>query len=244
MAVYICVVQGKSLSCVQLFVSPQTIQSLEFSRLEYRSRQPFPSPVDLPDPGIKPGSPVLQADSLSTELWRKSGNPHLSPHITGILLPLISLWNYSSLTKTDNLISWFHSCLSGLLRWPILCLESVFAPWINLLSLYYGSLLNSFLHEANIPHWEAIPGTQMWLAMWPSSLASVSFLHHFYHYKKAENRTNCFQTMDSRQYRAVITEKKGQVSELCSPLVHLPGGNFWTAIQAERELRSQQSYQI
>ena len=32
----------------------------------------FPSPGDLPDPGIEPGSPALQADSLSTELWRKS----------------------------------------------------------------------------------------------------------------------------------------------------------------------------
>ena len=120
----------------------------------------------------------------------------------------------------------------GILRWPILCLESVFAPWINLVSLYYGSLLNSSLREANIPCLEAIQGTQMWLEMWPSSLASVSSLHHFYHYKKAGNRTNCFQTMDSRQYRTVITEKKGQVSELCSPLVHLPIGNFWTSIKA------------
>jgi len=40
---------------------------LGFSRQEYWSGLPFPSPGDLPDPGIKPGSPVLQADSLSTE---------------------------------------------------------------------------------------------------------------------------------------------------------------------------------
>ena len=33
---------------------------------------PFPSPGDLPDPGIKPGSPALQADSLPTELPGKS----------------------------------------------------------------------------------------------------------------------------------------------------------------------------
>ena len=39
-----------------------------FSRPEYWSGQPFPSPVDLPDLGIKPGSPALQADSLPTEL--------------------------------------------------------------------------------------------------------------------------------------------------------------------------------
>ena len=47
--------------------------SMEFSRQEYWSGLPFPSPGDLPDPGIKPRSPVLQADSLPTELGRKPG---------------------------------------------------------------------------------------------------------------------------------------------------------------------------
>ena len=37
---------------------------MEFSRQEYWSRLSFPSPGDLPDPGIEPGSPALQADSL------------------------------------------------------------------------------------------------------------------------------------------------------------------------------------
>ena len=37
---------------------------MEFSRPEY----PFPSPGDLPDSGIQPGSPALQADSLPAEL--------------------------------------------------------------------------------------------------------------------------------------------------------------------------------
>ena len=48
------------------------LQSMEFSRLEYWSGQPFPSPGDLPNPGIEPRSPTLQADSLPTEL---SGKP-------------------------------------------------------------------------------------------------------------------------------------------------------------------------
>ena len=39
-----------------------------FSRQEYWSGLPFSSPGDLPDPGIKPGSPKLQADSLPSEL--------------------------------------------------------------------------------------------------------------------------------------------------------------------------------
>ena len=41
--------------------------SMEFSRQEYRSGYPFPSPGDLPDPGIESRSPALQADSLPSE---------------------------------------------------------------------------------------------------------------------------------------------------------------------------------
>jgi len=40
---------------------------MEFSKQEYQSGLPFPSPGDLPDPGIKPRSPVLKADSLLSE---------------------------------------------------------------------------------------------------------------------------------------------------------------------------------
>ena len=62
----------KSLSCVQLFVTLWTVayqapQSMEFSRQEYWSGLPFPSPGDLPNPGIEPGSPALQADALLSE---------------------------------------------------------------------------------------------------------------------------------------------------------------------------------
>ena len=42
--------------------------SMGFSRQEYRSRLPFPSPGHLPNPGIEPRSPALQADPLPTEL--------------------------------------------------------------------------------------------------------------------------------------------------------------------------------
>jgi len=40
---------------------------MEFSRQKYWSGLPFPSPGDLPDPGIEPMSPALQADSLPSE---------------------------------------------------------------------------------------------------------------------------------------------------------------------------------
>ena len=54
--------QRKSLSHVQLFATPQTIWSMEFSRQEYWSGQPFPSPGGLPNPRFDPRSPPLQAD--------------------------------------------------------------------------------------------------------------------------------------------------------------------------------------
>ena len=49
-------------------ISHQAPLSIGFSRQEYRNGLPFPSPRDLSDPGIKPGSPALQADSLPTEI--------------------------------------------------------------------------------------------------------------------------------------------------------------------------------
>jgi len=45
---------------------PGSFLSMEFSRQEYWSRKPLPSPGDLPDPSNKPGSPASQADSLSS----------------------------------------------------------------------------------------------------------------------------------------------------------------------------------
>jgi len=59
----------KSLSRVRLFVTVayQAPPSMEFSRQEYWSGLPFPSPGDLPDLGIEPRSPTLQADTLPSE---------------------------------------------------------------------------------------------------------------------------------------------------------------------------------
>ena len=70
----------KSLSRVQPFATPWTVAyqappSMGFSRQEYWSGLPFPSPEDLPDPGIEPGSPALQADALPSE---PQGSPNVS----------------------------------------------------------------------------------------------------------------------------------------------------------------------
>ena len=67
----------KALSHVQLSVISWTVAYqappfMEYSRQENWSRVLFPSPGDLPDPGIEPRSPALQAESLPTELQGKS----------------------------------------------------------------------------------------------------------------------------------------------------------------------------
>ena len=79
-----CLIHTKSLSHslsrVWLFatlwtVAHQTPPSMGFSRQEYWNGLPFPSPGDLPDPGIKPRSPALQADALTSE---PPGKPYTS----------------------------------------------------------------------------------------------------------------------------------------------------------------------
>ena len=71
-------IQQNANPCVLLFfredsfATPWTVAhraplSMGFSSQEYWSGLPFPSPGDVPDPGIKPTSPALQADSLPFE---------------------------------------------------------------------------------------------------------------------------------------------------------------------------------
>ena len=62
--------------------------SMRFSRQGYCSGLPFPSLGDLPNPGIEPGSPALQADSLPTELQGKSLIYYL--HVKGQLFCQLS----------------------------------------------------------------------------------------------------------------------------------------------------------
>ena len=69
-------VKVKSLNHVRLFATPWTVAyqappSMGFSRQECWNGLPFPFPGDLPDPGIEPGSPTLQTDTLTSEPPRK-----------------------------------------------------------------------------------------------------------------------------------------------------------------------------
>ena len=100
----------KSVSHVWLFVTPQTTAcqaflSMEFSRQEYWSGLAFPSPEDLPNPGIETWSPASQADSVSG-LGRSLGEGDLLP--TPIFWPgefhgLYSTWGHKELDTTERL---------------------------------------------------------------------------------------------------------------------------------------------
>ena len=78
---FMCMLVAQSCQslCDPWTVAHQAPLSMEFSRQEYWSGLPIPSPRDLPHPGIKPGSPALLADSLPSEPPRK-------PHATLYLL--------------------------------------------------------------------------------------------------------------------------------------------------------------
>ena len=101
--------------CVRLFatlctVAYQASLSMGFSRQEYWSGLPFPSPGDLPNPGIEPGSPASEADALTSEppgkpldelRWTKSKplSSLLIPfvHVLGLFLQFwpVKLWGRS-----------------------------------------------------------------------------------------------------------------------------------------------------
>ena len=64
-------------------IAHQAPLSMGFSRQEYWSGLPFPSPGDLPNPKIEPGSPALQADALLSELLGKPRIPGSRMHKGG-----------------------------------------------------------------------------------------------------------------------------------------------------------------
>ena len=74
---------------------------MEFSRQENWSGLPFPPPADFPDPGMEPGSPTLQADSLPSE---PQGKPHKAGQVLMNSLSLCSPWKVfiSPLCLNDN----------------------------------------------------------------------------------------------------------------------------------------------
>ena len=94
--VCVCVHTHLCVSCchVWLFVTlwtvaRQTLLSMKFSRQEYWSGLSFPSPGNLPNPGIKPGSPALQTDCLLSE---PPGKPRVRKYVGRCQSPGVEWW--------------------------------------------------------------------------------------------------------------------------------------------------------
>ena len=100
-------------SCLTLCdpMDHQAPLSMEFSRQEYWSGLPFPSPGLLPSPGIKPRSPAFRADSLSSE----------PPNILYYLCTLLWCDQYPSVTW------WTHSAQKCLIQSRFL----IFIEWVK-----------------------------------------------------------------------------------------------------------------
>ena len=73
--------------------SPPDSSGHGLSRQEYWSGLPFPTPGDLPNPGIKPGSPTLQADSLLSE---PPGKPYNFPYVNAMFSETLNHTNIVS----------------------------------------------------------------------------------------------------------------------------------------------------
>ena len=128
----------KQLSRVQLFVNLWTIQSMKFSRPEYWNGQPFSSPGDLPNPGIKPWSPTLQVVSLPA-------GPQGKPKNTGVgslsLLHWIfptqeSIWGLLHCRRILHQLSYQGSPLT---KTPHSRWKNCFIGWANEIMLIFKS---------------------------------------------------------------------------------------------------------
>ena len=90
--------------CDAIDCSYQTPLSMGFSRREYQSGLPFPSPGDLPNPGVEPESPALRADALQSEPPGKSGK------VMSLLFNMLSrLVIVFLLRRKHLLISWLQT---------------------------------------------------------------------------------------------------------------------------------------
>ena len=126
----------RSLSRVRFFATPWTVAyqappSVGFSRQEYWSGLPFPSPGDLPNPGIEPRSPALQADALPSEPPGKTLKLSLS----------LNSWSGIRSSDKDHTLSPQAKISPFFLVPPAQAL----GYWAALLSLKWVSLILTFI---------------------------------------------------------------------------------------------------
>ena len=113
------------LSHVRLLATPRTVAyqaslSMGFSRQEHWNGLPFPSPGDLPDPGIEPRSPTLQADALPSEPPGKLADGDYSHEIKGcLLLGKKAMTNLDSILKSTDITLPTKVCLVKAMVFPV-----------------------------------------------------------------------------------------------------------------------------
>ena len=141
----------KSLSHVQLYVTPWTTAFMGFPRQEYWSGLPFPSTGAVPIPGIEPGSPALQVDSFITEspgkpsqksnLWKAFLNflPLALPLLTSAVLTMLHICIFAissplgkKLQEGKEVVYLFLPSLYPYYSiWHIKGISQMFAAWIR-----------------------------------------------------------------------------------------------------------------
>ena len=161
-----------------------------FSRQGYWRGWPFPSSVDLPDPWIRPGSLVLQGDSLPTELPGKPTEPLLTPsslHPFSFKVPSLLLQ-----MGTKFSFHWILFSISIVYMRAHMCVLSRFWLFVTLRDSLNFSLPGSFVHgifQARILEWvtssysggSSPPRDQTWISC--ISGISIWILYHCVHLK-------------------------------------------------------------
>ena len=150
------VVVIQSLSCVHLIATPlivahQALLSMGFSRQEYWSELPFPSPGDLPRPGIEPMSQALASrffyywaiskESLTIKKWTYTLVPPDAPASQPFPSTSQSLYNLSTKELTSGRAESSRPCLSTKCHFWI-DWSSVVAEWLSRVQLFATNLID------------------------------------------------------------------------------------------------------
>ena len=138
----------KLLSHARLFLTPWTIAhqappSMGFYRQEYWSGLPFPSPGDLPNPGIEPRPPVLQAEALTSEppgkpiaqryckKWLGLLSKNVPDRVEGCGSYLVFVNSFAFISRFTLLCGVFASLVSQRLKHLLAMQETWFDPRVG-----------------------------------------------------------------------------------------------------------------
>ena len=199
------------------YIACQAPLSMGFSRQEYCSGLPFPSPGDLPNPGIKPGSPVLQTDSLLTELWGKPfclskrlcQSDCLTPHIW-IVHILANIGYYLCLKMFDKLMD--RICIWLFTLWFFNCKQAWSCFFLPFKSFFYKLIFQiptPVLLPGKSHGWRSLVGCSPWgceqsdMTEWLHFYFSLS-LFTFMHWRRKWQPTPVFLPGESQGQGSLV----------------------------------------